>query len=276
MININDGLPPEATRLIYSNYANQMTVQLFDVHPRFPYSQTLIPNPLATGVLAQYNNEYIIITASHVLDSQDVEKYGMYIGGINSFIDLGEFSFVRTSYNNSRVVDDDVDIAVIILETEVVKKIHLSGYIFTKSIAAKTEGENDFSYPCAHFIHGFPINLTSKRDQHYEPVSLSCFLPVYDGTKSNWASKFNDKHIDFEYFPKEKVGLDGKDLSLNLPEPHGYSGCGVWRVPLSSEYSENSEGITMVLVGIIHRFNRSINVLRSTNLDALHELIKHR
>ena len=257
-----------AWRLACSNRASKVTVQLFDVRQT---RQIRTPMTLGTGVFAQYEGQDIILTASHVLDSEYVQKFGLYVGHrAHGFLDLGDFSFVRTGSEADRLTDDDLDLAAILLEPEIANQLRQGG-AFESVTLPYPDFTVEPAHSYVHFIHGFPIDLSaiSRKGQHFEPTSISCFLPLHDEANGTWSTRFADSKIDFEYTPKTIIDLDGLDGRLPLPAPHGLSGCGVWRV-----LSRDDSAPQVQLVGIVHRFNRALGILRATRLDLLYKMVK--
>ena len=257
-----------ARRLACSSRASAVTLQLFEVRQS---RQIRTPMTLGTGVFAQYEGQDMVLTASHVLDSEHVQRFGLYVGHrVHGFLDLGDFSFIRTGSEADRLTDDDLDVAAILLEPEIANRLR-DGGVFESVTLPSSDLPEASVLPYVHFIHGFPVNLsaTSRKGQHLEPTSISCFLPLHDEANGSWETRFSDSKIDFEYVPRTVIDLDGLDRRLPLPEPHGFSGCGVWQVSFRDDSAPQ-----MRLVGIVHRFNRAIGVLRATRLDLLYAMLK--
>ena len=267
--------PPATLRLAYSRYASTMTVQLFDVHPRLLNRRVLVPTPLATAVLVQSDERHVILTAAHVLDSDLVQKYGLFLGHPRlGFVDLGDFTFVRTASNGSRVTDDDVDVAVLFLDEGIAARIKEGGSLqFTPLLEA--ESTDILEAPGAHFIHGFPVSLTerAKGGVHLAPTAISCFLTVKKESTGTWAATFGESTLDFHYYPELITSLDGADQSIALPEPHGLSGCGVWKVKVPHHPVAEVSAVVQ-LAGIVHRFNRELQLIRATRSDVLNAIIR--
>jgi hypothetical protein len=258
----------EQLRLACCNYTVKMTVQLFDRHSKTFKRHAM--KALATGVLLEYQGQHVLVTASHVLDSAAVQNQGLYVlHDQTGFIDLGEFSFVRTSSSGDRLADDDLDLAVLFLEPAIAQRLRITGgFEFTTLLPVESEGPH---LSCLHFIHGFPVGLTKpKGSQHIERVSLAIFLSQPSEPNGSWDSTFPDSHFDLQYAVHYVAALDGSAAVLKLPPPHGFSGCGVWRVGLHPGLAETPP---IALIGIVHRFNGATGVLRATRLDVLLELI---
>ncbi|MCQ1549854.1 MAG: hypothetical protein NOF05_13790 [Candidatus Accumulibacter phosphatis] len=222
---------------------------------------------LATGVLLSHGGHDMVVTASHVLDSPDVQRQGAYILHDRvGFIDLGDFSFIRTDSAGDRIVDDALDIAVLFLEPGVAQTLRNAGD-FEFATLSVTDDEG-LSVPCAHFIHGFPLALTRPGEESIARVSLACFLPLATDTEGCWKSDFPEAHLDLEYNRDLLARVAGTGDGLSLPTPEGFSGCGIWRVPLPGDGAVPTQ-VQAALVGIVHRFNPSTNTIRATRLEAL-------
>lgn len=222
---------------------------------------------LATGVLLSHGGHDMLLTASHVLDSPEVQRHGAYVlHDRTGFIDLGDFSFVRTDSAGDRLVDDALDIAAMFIEPGVAQKLRdVGGFEFATLSLADCEGPR---LPCSHFIHGFPVGLTTPGAQSIERVSLACFLPLASDADGGWESDFPSAHLDLEYDRELLARVIGSDDAFSLPSPEGFSGCGIWRVPLPAGGAAATE-IQAALVGIVHRFNPTTGTIRATRLDAL-------
>lgn len=260
----------ERFRQACSTLTNAMTVQLFD--RQLDAAGVARMEALATGVLVQYDTHHMVVTASHVLDSPAVQRQGAYVLHDQAgFIDLGEFSFVRTDSAGDRIVDDHLDIAVLFLEKDVVEKLrHAGGWDFAALTSVDDEGP---AVPCWHLIHGFPVGLTKPTGGNsIERVSLAYFLPLASGSDSNWASDFPDAHLDLEYKLDWAARIVGTDTALALPSPEGFSGCGIWRVRVPEDLRRD-DGIQVALAGVVHRFNAATGTIRATRLEAVLSMI---
>jgi hypothetical protein len=267
--------PPETLRLAYSKYAGTMTVQLFDVRPRLLNRHVLVPTPLSTGVLVQSDKRDIILTAAHVLDSERVQRYGLFLGHpALGFVDLGDFSFVRTASNGNRVTDDDVDVAVLFIDQGTAARIREGG-LFQFIPMLESESTDIFDAPGSYFIHGFPVSLTERADRgsHLTPTAISCFLTMKKESTGEWAATFGESTMDFLYYPELVASLDGAGQMITLPEPHGFSGCGVWKVKVQRDAIAEVSAVVQ-LAGIVHRFNRELQLIRATGTDVLRAIIR--
>jgi hypothetical protein len=234
------------------------------------------PMPLGTGVHIQSGGHGMILTASHVLDSEYVQKYGLFAGhSALGFIDLGDFSFVRTASDGDRLTDDDVDVAAVLLTPAITEQLRHND-IFKPWSLISADNLHRHSDRSTYLIHGFAVDLTEVLEggRHIKPASLSGFLPLQSDANDAWPARFPDSKLDFQYSPQTVTILDGTRRTLNLPEPHGLSGCGVWQVFPADESSSNVE-LPMNLVAIVHRFNRALVTLRATRLETLFEVLRN-
>jgi hypothetical protein len=261
--------PTDELRQKCGQYTDLHTVQLFDAHLQ---SSQLVAVPLATGVLVKFRDLWLVITASHVLDSPQVRERGLYVltnGGSGVLVDLGDFSFTRTATAGDRVSDDDIDLALIILEESVADRLVAAKYQFVAltETAPTVEGVR---YSSHFFVHGFPVELTdvSLRKQHIYRTSLAVFLTRYDQTRGAWPPIYENAHIDLDYEMDLVVSKLETGKPLSLPHPSGFSGCGLWHVAVPDNET-NFDEVAVTLVGIVHRFNEPLHVLRATRLEVL-------
>lgn len=254
----------ERFRQACSKCTSAMTVQLFDRHLVGPGVAQM--KALATGVLVQHENQNLLITASHVLDSPQVQRHGAYVLHDQAgFIDLGEFSFVRTHSTGDRLADDPIDIAVLYLEQPVVQALRDVGGLDFATLQIVDGGGP--VVPCWHFIHGFPLGLTKPySDQIITRVSLACFLPLAGG--GGWGSDFPAAHLDLEYDRDLVARIVDSEDELSLPSPEGFSGCGIWRARIPTE-GDPVDTIQIALAGIVHRFHSATSTIRATRLEVL-------
>jgi hypothetical protein len=59
--------------------------------------------------------------------------------------------------------------------------------------------------------------------------------------------------------------------TIALPEPQGFSGCGVWHLALGTNATFPESAL--VLGGIVHRYNSELMVIRATRLEVLLHMI---
>lgn len=267
--------PKEAHRLraLCTAFTNQRTAQLFDAHRR---SSSLIPRALATGVFVTYRGRWMLFTASHVLDSPEVQERGLYaMSDGHGLIDLGDFSFVRTGSQGDRVTDDDMDLAILFLDEDVARTLQtIGGFAFTELVeltASPVAGPGSSSH---YLIHGYPLELVdlSDRKRHVTRTSLAVFLSRYDEERGVWPEIYDDAHLDLDYEPGLIAEQFEQEEGLELPHPSGFSGCGLWQVSIPEGASGDGD-VAILLAGIVHRFNGRLNVLRATRLEVLLHLI---
>jgi hypothetical protein len=252
--------PIEALRQKCSQYSDLHTVQLFDAHL---HSSQLLATPLATGVLVKFRELWLVITASHVLDSPQVKERGLYVitnGGGGVLVDLGDFSFTRTGFAGDRISDDDIDLAIVFLDESIAHRLTAAKYQFVE-FAEAIPPIKGLSYSSLFFVHGYPVEMTdaSHRKKHIFRTSLAVFLPRYDQTRGMWPPIFKDAHIDLDYEMDLVVSQLETGRTLSLPHPSGFSGCGLWHVAVPVNEATFDE-VSVTLAGIVHRFNEALHV----------------
>ncbi len=249
-------------------------MQLFDLHRQ---SANLFAHPLATGVFVKHGGQALLITASHVLDSPQVQERGLYVvaqgGGL---IDLGDFSFTRSGSSGDRVKDDDIDLAILFLEENVSGRLRTAaGYEFVELAEIDASVAEQPAHTSLFFVHGYPLDLTdvSRRKGHVSRTSLAVFLSRYDQSRGVWPPIFDGAHVDLDYEMDLVVSQLETGQSLTLPHPSGFSGCGLWHVAVPGENHLPDE-VSVTLVGIVHRFNEGLGVLRATRLELVLHILE--
>jgi len=250
-------------------YTHRRTIQIFDLHHGI--GSSLRPKPLGTGVLATYRGTEMVLTASHILDSPQVQERGAFTiaDGGKQMIDLGEFSFVRTASGGDRLSDDDVDLAALFLDPDASARLRAGG-AFEFTPIEEVVGERSAPANVRHFIHGYPLALSVNRpaEKLVQRTSLALFLSPYDGTRGDWPTSGSSIHIDFDYQPALVAPTTSGTGTVALPEPQGFSGCGIWHLA-SPDAASTFEDSALVLGGIVHRFNSKLKVVRATRIEGL-------
>lgn len=168
-----------------------------------------VPRIVGSAVCLECKSGYSLITAAHVLGT-DLKK-GLYLRP-------GEKHDALISLHQCRIAtlhkqDRHVDLAVILLSSEIAGRFH----------------------PNTYWLDGEDI--------------------------------LDDEAVDLDFWPGNSVGIKGRKVSQ--PTPKGLSGGGIWI--LTERPTKQSP---VMLVGIQHRWHKTLHSLRGTRIVGLTEEIE--
>jgi len=194
---------------------------------------------IGTGVLIQFQNNYFLLSAAHVIDH-------FHKKNIQPRIALEQLSNIMfqpggTIYKNTTALrdKDTIDIAFLLLDTESVEEIS-KHYTFLKEDNLAIE--HKFFNQEPYVFYGYP-STTSK--EKYDKSYFQSVPFMHVTTPLLQEQYFNfDRHPDYNvitsYDKHNSFSLKAKVIS-NGPDLHGISGCGMWFIDptnISSGYME--------------------------------------
>jgi hypothetical protein len=203
------------------------------------------PYLVGSGTLYRFSSEIFLITAMHVVD--ELEDGLIVTGGKTGFI---RFAAEKAAFEYSKGTGRDHDICVIRILPSVAENLN-THYLFVKETEVSVVGHYD-KLTLYAFV-GYPHSKNKPR-----PKSVSKEIevkPFYyalrefqDIGQLNTKDKFEDLHVAFNA-PFKKFRDITLQNHIQVPNPHGISGCGVWKVKLNRTTGQIDK-LSLVAVGI--------------------------
>lgn len=244
-------------------FIRQFTVPLFA--RRAPGDGT--PAIAGTGVPLVIADQHFILTAAHVSDFGTKVKIGVHVDSgdpAQPFLSLSEHGAgaIATESADLEHSDDPLDAAAIVLPDALAKRL-ASRWTFLplSAIDPRDAGYAKSSYMAC----GFPNELTGPIGAGKLIVNAIAYagtaiepLPVADPSFSRQA------HLAMTFTQEDAVSLDKSQVEL--PNPKGMSGCGIWRIYKAGESAASWSSDQVRLVAIEHLHNRKYQFLRGTRI----------
>ena len=208
------------------------TIQLFEDDDKY------IHFPLGTGVLVNVKEEYMILTANHI-----VSKYN---GSLKIILDGKPISLTIDKSANHSILD----MTYIKIEEQTVNEIKRQ-YIFLSSDRIIELPQNNIDKGL--IASGYPSSKQKKRRGYNEveikPMIVHLDLVMVDNEQYDKYKIDKTKNILLNYPSKFKF-IETNDLR-EFPNPKGLSG-GLWKI-----YADNNNQPNCYLVGIMCESNNT-------------------
>lgn len=203
--------------------------------------------PLASVILIQFEDEFFIVSAAHVIEYTDMNKIYFECGGNKNnesiFQVITEFEMISTQKVINSREEDKVDIAILrILDESILDnlKVNFSFYAFTY---ADINHEARIPFP-SYIVFGYPTSYFNINNRFKEPerkvLILSTHIVEWKNHEKHGFSE--DKHL-FTLYPKKMIV--GKNAYLP-PLPNGNSGSGLWCFTNSFTIDDREPHFTLV------------------------------
>lgn len=221
--------------------------------------QNSVPKQYGTGFLLQIGDEKFIITAAHVIDFPIVHKIPTFVGAsLNGATAIGIRSdavlFSEMPKSGTRL-DDPIDIAVVCLPADIAKEIIATGKSFLHLYDLDPMDDRD---GCNFYLMlGFPCEWS--RSDIANRFVYSTLWPFGTGIYGGERGKIQ-KYID-----EIHIALDFNAVNTP-PDPHGISGCAIWRTYKKGVNPSDWTSEQKKLVGIEHTWFPSEKVLTGTQI----------
>ena len=193
------------------------------------------PVPEGTGVLLQVADRHFLVTAAHALKVWRE---------MSLIIPLGDGTGIDIRSSRAELTRDqrDADFALVPLTDPMVERLLAASKDFVR--LAEVDVSGDEPAFGIHAVFGYPLEL-SKVDEGWR-ISDAIYYPT---TITKLPDVDHGLSIVLDIHP-EIVDSDG-DRS-RLPDLHGISGCGIWRLHLKGDDIESWSEERIRLVGIEH------------------------
>lgn len=218
---------------------------------------------IGSGTGIKIDGRYFIVSAGHMLMDAKKNKWDMVLTGrgqpspeVSSFLGYG----CR--------LDEFVDIAWIELDPESANSLSQEFVALNYLSISICYLENDLA-----MVNGYQRDLIRIQPFHERrklTLKPLCFqtLTLHPNV---WSSEFNDAIDILLKYPEEGC-VDSSGKPINLPEPYGISGGGIWALDV------NCEGIwapsKAKLIGIEHSWDPSEHYLRATQIQHWLQMLK--
>lgn len=237
------------------------TVQIFK---RTSISEPIELEPYASGVLIFIFDRFFMITASHVLGTENLENLGILIDSTFTILN-GKVVFSKSSKEDD---SDQADIAVWELAKEVVVVLQSKfTFLDIKHIDINHTTLTDSPY----LLIGFPVNRT-KIIKTLKKVKSHPFIFTTKASNKEYTQLNCNKNINIVLdYEKEKIlGVKTKGVHSG-PDPYGISGSGIWCFP--KLIYEDVTKVEPNLIGISHTWVKGQNVIIGSKMNIINELI---
>jgi hypothetical protein len=216
-----------------------------------------------TGVFLKVGDSHFILTAAHVLDSYVHHKIPLTLGpelngGPPIVLDSGKL-WQSDFPDNADINDPDArladpyDNAFIALTAEHAQSLSN----LRRPITLQELDLAEKPKPGCFLFLGYPGDYArSSRTVQMASVELLRYITELD--KQNDAD--NDVSVLFKYLPGS---VYSDESEVELPDPHGMSGCGVWRLSTPIPFEQWSLN-DVKLVATEHEWNKQKNFIRTT------------
>ena len=194
--------------------------------------------PLATGLLLRVERRHFLITAAHVLDANnehptcDLATHGR--DGLGEAVILHGESFRTVTPEGRTRLDDRLDVGFIALDAAVVEQIGEDRFMGPELMDLNDAG----CMPALYGALGYPeeLNLTITPTEA-RPVTKVPFLytSVFDAPEEYQRIGVSPNTHLLMHASNKKTRAAG-DIKMKLPDLHGMSGGGCWRL---TEYGRN-------------------------------------
>jgi hypothetical protein len=228
---------------------------------------------LGSAVLFKFENGYYLLSASHVLETKDIDNILVPTTEI-SMRKFPTIGIVSTPIPKSgKREDDKIDIAVLKLYNPTFIEELKSYKQFLDFSKIEFDEPISFGLP-NQIVCGFPDHRM-KFDPIKKGWKASLFVFLFRISSFNKYEKYNcnkETHIFLEY-PKYLQQESSNDPLVISKNPHGISGCGVWQIEKSNSINEDS--LEYKLIGIIIEFQSKYHrVLIASRLKPIKEFLK--
>jgi hypothetical protein len=219
---------------------------------------------IGTGVLLQYNENYFIITANHVLNDND-DNICLYFSDINKY---GVLYGKKLEHEFDFGQRDIIDICIVKLDDALYYPYLLSNFNFID--LSYIQVNHNLVFEDIYTVIGFP---NEKMNGSFTYLTRPLSNINYEDLGYN-----NRFHIVLEY---DKIGMtlftklsDNRYEVAQVPgiNLHCMSGSGVWYIPY--QYSSNKENIVFYLVGILTEYQEDKKAIGITKIDFITELLR--
>jgi uncharacterized protein YqgQ len=216
------------------------------------------PNALATCVLYENDNNYYLITASHVFENKNIElnKIGILINDVFSLL----HGFLI--YTNDK--DNKVDLAIMKLADHFARDI-LEQYSFLNNDLIITNHE--LSMKQQYLLSGFPVSKTKIYEKTLKREELVCLTQPSQEAEYKKLSFNKDDHIIVDI---DKVkDFNNVNQTSTAPHLYGISGSGLWFI------SDIFYPSKVSLVAIMTEWHKGNKVTVGTKIDVAINMIKY-
>jgi hypothetical protein len=220
------------------------------------------PDPVGSGVLAQFGRRVFLLTACHVL--RECGDQPLAIAGDEEFVEVDSW-FHSVAPNGSE--PDALDVAFAELSEATCARL---GAI--RPIQPHQIDPDDERLPFVPYVGmGFPIKKTKLHVK--ERVVGASLVRVTGFAKPDALRKLGlsgVSHVAFS-FDRKRTVMNG--VLQPVIKPYGMSGGGVWR--FDSAFGETSAGPSARLVGILTEFHENdIKAMIGTRIGVILEMIR--
>ena len=231
------------------------------------YGSDELGNPchISSCILIKVKNKNYIITAAHVIDNNKITT--LYVGGGDGgqLVKIeGECLVIKENNDNRK--DDKIDIAILSLTEDIVKKLDKVTFIDESSFLSK----DSLNTKGLYLAVGYP-NSRNKKNNNKENKILPKYFR-YAATLNTSAETFKEIGADkrYHYLLKyDKISKDENNKEVNSIKLTGMSGGGLFFIEgmdKPENYRPNVD-CTGKLAGILIEHHEKQKVIMATKLS---------
>jgi len=239
-------LTAELLKRITIDVDNKLIKYTCQLHRMLPGES--LPSPSGSGVLAQLRGQYFILSASHVLDKDMMERRkdtSLYI-----FIEDGFHAIPGMSMNSPHEPANEIDLSCYLIRPDIARKLIKSYEFLTiEKIVTSIELVNTPQYCVLGYREE---NTRIEKESYYAQPSMYLLKPSSDKVYTNYKiSKSNSILLEMRGKGSDMKKGGEKKFSGSF---YGLSGGGLWFVDISKKDTEVV--LDYFLIGIMTQFNK--------------------
>lgn len=244
---------------------NKISKIILDITPQLYYikdasTKIIKVLPLGSGIFYRNEDNFYLITASHIYESKDDDGKCIKENQIGLMINDTFYILIDTLYQTTTsksTINKNIDLAILVLDKNIITDIQ-EKYSFLENthILFKHTPSNQSKY----LMVGFPVTQT-KYKIHTKKIIVKPFIFL---NKLNIHNKYtSNTNIVFNV---GKFGrFFGNNLRAQTPKLYGVSGSGLWFINhLSDKY---------YLIGIMTEWHEDDQLSLGTKIDIAIDII---
>jgi hypothetical protein len=234
----------------------------------FPYVRSVLgakdketPEFVGSGILLKSHGCLYLITAAHVMDHFDEEKYPLFLDGIDGLVAISGEEICSYTEDIIKRKDDKHDISIVKLRKEMQSRLESAYFIVFQKMDLIGEHDPHLGYFC--------VGIPSKRGDKSIDKNNSLITPEPYGLFAKEADceiydKLNvDKktHLALSFNAKKAYSQDR--VKRTAPSLNGLSGAPIWGVIKKS----NTEIQAVIVAILIEYHQKDIKSVLGTRVE---------
>jgi hypothetical protein len=222
-----------------------------------------------SGVLVQIGGRHFVLSAAHVLDLHTQHKLPFFL--MPDEIGKKLVSLHGATLYSSELPasgdrkDDPMDAGFLELTPQIVSELESSKAFLTLQ---GIEPNDPFHRRSWYMTAGYPYEVNMSDHElrlHTSTLFAYASWPYYGerGVPQN----FNPEFDLCVHFVRDDSTEGDEEVLADVPDPHGVSGCGMWRLASADKPIEAWKPDDVRLVGIQHSWSIDLDILRGVRVN---------